>query len=145
MAAFALLKALTDLGYGIVSSPEAFVMGIMDFVQDPLNPVKIPILGPLGEALGVTTAMALEDPNAVTISQAVGAYAEAFLLVAGARTGAPQRAGSMQPQLRTFLLSGVSWRGRWLRLKRDFDRLKRLSRVIMSFHGMSERVSWNIA
>jgi hypothetical protein len=31
--------------------------------------------------------MALEDPNAVTISQAVGAYAEAFLLIAGARTG----------------------------------------------------------
>jgi hypothetical protein len=88
MAAFAILKAFVDLGYGVVSSPEALVVQILDFVQDPLNPVKIPVLGPLGEALGVTTAMMLEDPNAVTISRAVGAASEAFLLIAGpVRTG----------------------------------------------------------
>jgi len=78
-----LLKTVADVGYGISSTPFALWQQVEDFIDDPLNPNKIPILGPLGEFLGTTTAMAVEDPSLYTISQAVGAYSEAFLLVAG--------------------------------------------------------------
>ena len=74
---------MSDLGYGISSGPEAMAQQVVDWVNDPLNPNKVPILGPLGEALGTTTAMVIEDPNLYTISQAVGAYSETLLLVVG--------------------------------------------------------------
>ena len=75
-----IVKTVSDLGYGISSMPEAMAQQVVDWVNDPLNPNKLPIFGPLGEALGTTTAMVIEDPNLYTISQAAGAYSEAFLV-----------------------------------------------------------------
>ena len=88
-----IVKTVSDLGYGISSGPETMAQQFVDWVNDPMNPNKVPVLGPLGEALGTTTAMVIEDPNLYTISQAAGAYSEALLLVAGgARAGSAIKA-----------------------------------------------------
>jgi hypothetical protein len=59
------------------------VQEAIDWVQDPLNPAKIPIIGPLGKEIFESTGAAWNDPNALTISRAVGAYSQAVLLALG--------------------------------------------------------------
>jgi hypothetical protein len=78
-----ILSTLNTVVVGILNSPHDIANQIYDFVHDPLNPNKIPILGPLGQAIGLTTAMAFDNPNAVTISQAIGAYSSGVLTALG--------------------------------------------------------------
>jgi RHS repeat-associated protein len=75
--------AVLTLVEGALFAPDTIIQEAIDWVQDPLNPDKIPILGALGQEIGESTAAAWDDPNALTISRAVGAYSHAVLLALG--------------------------------------------------------------
>ena len=66
-------KTLAVLAYGIYNTPVELVNQCMDFMGNP-SLSTIPILGPLGQYIGESTAQAVISPNADTISQAVGAW-----------------------------------------------------------------------
>jgi hypothetical protein len=55
----------------------------MDWFDDPLNPNKIPILGPLGKRIGTTTADFVQNPSVDTFVQMWGAWGEGFLATLG--------------------------------------------------------------
>jgi len=75
-------KAFAVLAYGIYTSPVELVDQCVEFAENK-SLKTIPILGPLGQQIGETTAEAVLNPNADTISRAVGAYCAAGLTIAG--------------------------------------------------------------
>ena len=65
-------KTAYDVVQGVVTSPYAVFCQCCDWFQDPLNPNKIPILGPLGQAIGEGWAAAYETGSFEDYSKAVG-------------------------------------------------------------------------
>jgi hypothetical protein len=50
---------------GALFAPDAIIQEAIDWVQDPLNPAKIPIIGPLGKVTGDISGFqwGLDMPN----------------------------------------------------------------------------------
>ncbi len=65
-------KTALTVGKSIVDTPGDLVEQSREFVKDPLNPVKIPVFGPMGKGIGESYARAYEDPSLVNISTAIG-------------------------------------------------------------------------
>jgi hypothetical protein len=79
-----LAKTGLEVASGIVNMPEDLVNQFVSWFNDPQNPNKIPILGPLGERIGVTTADFIQNPSLDSSVQMFAAYSEAFLTAYGA-------------------------------------------------------------
>ncbi|MCG8550069.1 MAG: hypothetical protein MI799_06685, partial [Desulfobacterales bacterium] len=67
-----ILKTTVDVGAGIVDSPEAFANQVYDWSKDFKNLNKLPVLGPLGTAIGESWAKASINPSFKNYSKAIG-------------------------------------------------------------------------
>jgi RHS repeat-associated protein len=73
-----------EIANGIMNTPEALIDQFIDWLNDPLNPWKIPIAGPIAESIIDTTAAFYQNPSVDTFVQMWGAWGEGFLLGYGA-------------------------------------------------------------
>jgi RHS repeat-associated protein len=76
----AVVKTVSDVGFGIVESGAGLIpLGeeIGEWVVDPLDPNKIPVVGRIGKEVGESYADVYMDPNVETVSRAVAATADA--------------------------------------------------------------------
>jgi len=78
--------ALAEFAYGIANGPRDLMHQVADFVENP-HYTTIPIVGPLGQAIGVTTAAFMENPNLETACEMAKAYLGGALLAAGGVQG----------------------------------------------------------
>jgi len=76
------VKTLLTVTKGIVDSPKDIANQCLGFAKDP-KLEKLPVLGPVGVNLGVSSARFIEKPNLETGSQAFGALSGAFLTTVG--------------------------------------------------------------
>jgi RHS repeat-associated protein len=73
-----------EIANGIMNTPEALIDQFIDWLNDPLNPWKIPIAGPIAESIIDTTVAFYQNPSVDTFVQMWGAWGEGFLTAFGA-------------------------------------------------------------
>ncbi|MCP4401648.1 MAG: RHS repeat-associated core domain-containing protein, partial [bacterium] len=81
-------NSVIDLGASMISGALRTGEGTGEYIDDPTNPNKFPVLGTAGERLGTGWGEAISDPSVETVSKAVAATAEAIAIAIGGVVGA---------------------------------------------------------
>ncbi|MCP4404629.1 MAG: RHS repeat-associated core domain-containing protein [bacterium] len=80
------VKTVYDVGFGIAESGAGLIpVGeqIGEWLADPTDPNKVPIVGPAGKEFGESVGEAIVDPSVETVSRAVAATANTVGIAVG--------------------------------------------------------------
>lgn len=75
--------AMADILAGVLTSPVAMQHHFTDWVDDPLNPNKLPVVGPTGQHIGDSHGKFSVDPTFENFLDATAATSEGTLLILG--------------------------------------------------------------